>query len=368
MFLFQGFSSLPVAHDGTATPPAAAAADNRSASDYLRQAPFIDSAEPMGEDAAVTGAIYVTFSQPMARSTVERTFTIRPRIDGRFAWQDDFAVRFQPLLLAHGVTYEVSVGGHSRRGMPLGGQTAWWFTTVADAPVLYQPGSGSIKVPILMYHYIRVNPDPRDRLGFNLSVTPSDFAAQMEWMMQSGYHPITMTDLYAYLSGTRGLPSRPVILTFDDGYADFYYVALPVLRSHDFRAVAYVVSGFVGRPGYMNAAQVVEADHTGIEIGSHTVDHVNLTNQTNAGLRYELSASRQSLEQLLGHPVLAFCYPSGRFNSGVVSAVEATGYQNATTTQEEAIRTFAGRYFWGRLRVSGGENLQQFAASVLRAS
>jgi peptidoglycan/xylan/chitin deacetylase (PgdA/CDA1 family) len=250
----------------------------------------------------------------------------------------------------------------------LDGQTAWRFTTAAAAPFFLQPGPGAIRVPILMYHYIRVNPEPRDRLGYNLSVTPSDFAVQMQWLAQSGYHPITLADLNAYLSGARGLPSRPIILTFDDGYADFYYTALPVLRSHDFPAVAFVVSGVVGRSGYMNGRQVVEADHTGIEIGSHTVDHVNLTRTTNDSLRYELSASKQSLEQLLGHPVLAFCYPSGRFNSTVVNAVEATGYRDATTTQVETVRTLAGRFVWGRLRVSGGESLQQFAEEVVRAS
>jgi peptidoglycan/xylan/chitin deacetylase (PgdA/CDA1 family) len=190
----------------------------------------------------------------------------------------------------------------------------------------------------------------------------------MDWLAQGGYHPITFDDLYAYLSGARGLPSRPVILTFDDGYADFYYTALPILHSHDFKAVAYVVSGFMGRPGYMSSAQVAEADRTGVEIGSHTVDHVNLTRQSFGSLIYELAASKQSLEQLLGHPVLAFCYPSGRFNPRVMSAVAAAGYEDATTTQWGSLRMLAGRYSWGRVRVSGGEGLQQFAEGVFTAS
>ena len=333
-----------------------------------RRAPIIYSAEPLGDGTAVTAAIIVNFNQPMARSSVEQAFAILPRVDGRLTWEDDLTLRFQPLLLAHGVTYEVSVGGRSIHGKHLAGQRAWRFTTAGGPPIVLPPGPSSIRVPILMYHYIRVNPDPYDRLGFNLSVTPSDFAAQMDWLAQNGYHPITFDDLNAYLGGARGLPSRPIILTFDDGYADFYYTALPVLRRHDFRAVAYVVSGFMGRPGYMSAAQVAEADHTGIEIGSHTVDHVNLTSQSAANLRYELAASRQSLELVLGHPVLSFCYPSGRFNPWVVNAVQSAGYRDATTTQWGSVRVLAGRYAWGRLRVSGGENLQQFAAAVLNAS
>jgi peptidoglycan/xylan/chitin deacetylase (PgdA/CDA1 family) len=353
---------------GITEQPPVAAQDNDSSAISLRRAPIIDSAEPLGDGAAVSAAIVVTFSQPMTRSSVEQAFAIRPLVDGRLTWGDDLTLRFQPFLLAHSVTYEVSVGGRSIHGKRLAGQTAWRFTTAGGPPIALQPGPGSIRVPILMYHYIRVNPDPYDRLGFALSVTPSDFAAQMDWLAQNGYHPITFADLNAYLSGAQGLPSRPIILTFDDGYADFYYAALPVLRSHDFRAVAYVVSGFLGWPGYMSSAQVAEANRMGIEIGSHTVDHVNLTRQSVASLRYELAASKQTLELLLGHPVLSFCYPSGRFNPWVVSAVEAAGYQDATTTQFGSVRTLGGRYLWGRLRVSGGENLQQFAAAVLAAS
>jgi peptidoglycan/xylan/chitin deacetylase (PgdA/CDA1 family) len=205
-------------------------------------------------------------------------------------------------------------------------------------------------------------------MGFALSVTPSDFAAQMEWLAQNGFHPITLQDLNAYLSGERGLPSRPVILTFDDGYADFYSTALPILRSHDFRAVAYVVSAFIGWPGYMTAAQVQTADRAGIEIGSHTVHHANLTRQSSVNLLYELTASKQALEQLLGHPVLSFCYPSGRFNARVVAAVRVAGYQDATTTMFRFVRTRDDRYIWGRLRIGGGETLGQFAVAMLSVS
>lgn len=353
---------------GTAQQPLLAAQDNDSSAVSLRRAPIIDSAEPFGDGTAVTAPVVVTFSQPMARSSVEKAFAIRPLAEGRLTWGDDLTLRFQPFLLAHNVTYEVSVGGRSIHGKYLVGQRVWHFTTAAGPLIVLAPGPSTIRVPILMYHYIRVNPDPYDRLGFALSVTPSDFVAQMDWLAQNGYHTITFDDLHAYLSGARGLPSRPIILTFDDGYADFYSTALPVLRSHDFKAVAYVVSGFIGWPGYMTAAQVAEADRMGIQIGSHTVDHVDLTKQSSGRLGYELAASKQALELLLGHPVLSFCYPSGRFNSSVAGAVEAAGYQDATTTQSGSLRTLGGRYVWARLRVSGGENLQQFATAVFNAS
>src|SRR5260221_3090993 len=80
----------------------------------------------------------------------------------------------------------------------------------------------STQVPVLMYHYIRVNPDPNDKVGFNLSVTPWDFSAQLDWLAQHGYHSITLDDLGANLFYHIKLPPKPVVLTFDDGYRDFY--------------------------------------------------------------------------------------------------------------------------------------------------
>jgi peptidoglycan/xylan/chitin deacetylase (PgdA/CDA1 family) len=333
-----------------------------------RIAPRLASIEPLGSAVAVSAPIVMSFSEPMARASVEGSFAIRPQVEGTLTWADDFTLRFRPYVLAHGVTYEVQVRGRSVRGMPSAGQLRWSFTTVAGPPLVNLPGRSTIKVPILMYHYIQINPDPRDWLGYALSITPSDFAVQMDWLARNGYHPITAEDLYSYLNGTRGLPSRPVILSFDDGYADFFTTALPILRSHDFTAVAYVVSGFVGRPGYMTAAEVVEADRSGIEIGSHTVTHADLARTSADGVRIQLTASKQALEQMLGHPVVSFCYPSGRFNASVASAVAAAGYHDATTTGFSSAHALTDRYVWGRVRVSGGESLNQFASALLSAS
>jgi peptidoglycan/xylan/chitin deacetylase (PgdA/CDA1 family) len=139
------------------------------------------------------------------------------------------------------------------------------------------PGRSVIRVPILMYHYVRVNPDPRDRLGFNLSVTPADFKSQMDWLVGNDYHPIDFDDLRGYLLGHGELPARPVVITLDDGYRDLYTAAFPILRAHGFKAVSYVVSGFLGSPTNVTREQLLEMDANGIEIASHTVSHVDLT-------------------------------------------------------------------------------------------
>ena len=225
-------------------------------------------------------------------------------------------------------------------------------------------GRSSLRLPILMYHYIRNNPNPRDSMGFNLSVTPDNFSAQMDWLAASGYNPIDFNDLRAYWRSGRALPSKPVVITLDDGYADLYSTAFPILKAHGFKAVAYVVSGFVGSSQNVNAAQVQEMDRNGIQIGAHTFSHVDLTKVSAAELQRQLVDSKASLEQILGRPVIDFCYPSGQFNSRVVAAVQAAGYDTATTTQMGVQHAEGDRLTWSRVRVSGGETISRLAADL----
>jgi hypothetical protein len=174
------------------------------------------------------------------------------------------------------------------------------------------PGRVEVRVPILEYHYVRVNADPRDRLGFNLSVTPPDFGAQMDWLQNSGFHPIDLND----------------------------------------------------RPNYMAVDQVQVIDQSGVEVAAHTMHHVNLTRSSPAGLVLEVQGSRNALEQIVGHPVLDFCYPSGQYNATVIAATQQAGFQSATTELPGTRHTWANRLVWSRVRVNGGEKLEQFASSL----
>ena len=239
------------------------------------------------------------------------------------------------------------------------------FPPGADSAVI-APGRSTVQVPILMYHYIRVPPDPAsDRLGWGLSTSPDDFRAQMNYLEDNGYNPVTLTDLRGYLAGTQSLPDRPVVLTFDDGYSDVYTQAFPVLQRHHFRAVAYIVSGFVGREGQnVMPDQVREMDANGIEIAAHTVNHLDLTKLHGPELWTEVKGSKDALEALLGHPVLDFCYPSGRYSPEVIQAVSDAGYQSATTTESGAVHTLGDRFTWSRVRVSGGESMGDFARGL----
>jgi peptidoglycan/xylan/chitin deacetylase (PgdA/CDA1 family) len=241
----------------------------------------------------------------------------------------------------------------------------WAVQPPRAAPSLLPPGRSPLQVPILMYHYIRVPPDPAtDRLGWGLSTSPDDFRIQMDYLQQRGFHPVTLSDLRAYLEDAGALPDRPVVLTFDDGYEDFYTTAFPILKEHNFKAVAYIVSGFVGWKTNVSAEQVRELDAYGIEIGAHTVDHIDLTAASPASLVHQVKGSKDALEAIVGHPVLDFCYPSGRVNEAVVAAVRAAGFQSATTTRPGSVHSLDDRFLWTRVRVSGSESLDAFAQGL----
>jgi peptidoglycan/xylan/chitin deacetylase (PgdA/CDA1 family) len=162
-------------------------------------------------------------------------------------------------------------------------------------------------------------------------------------------------------AGKRPLPAHAVVLTFDDGYADFATAAQPVLAKYGFVATDYVVSGFMGRPGYMSADQVRQMDASGMVIGSHTVHHVDLTSVPTEVARAEIDAGKSALEGLLGHPVLDFAYPYGGFNATVEQMVRDAGFRDAVTTRGGDIQTLAGAFELHRTHVSGTPTLASFA-------
>ena len=237
----------------------------------------------------------------------------------------------------------------------------YFVTRLEVVPV----GRRNITLPILMYHYVRTPPSMKtDLLGYKLSVSPADFLAQMDWFSLHGFHPVDFNDVRAYFAGRQPLPANPVVITLDDGYADLYTTAFPILAAHGFKAVAYIVSGFVGAPRYVNAAQVVQMDENGIQIASHTVDHADLARLSYAATMGELVDSKRALENLVGHAVLDFAYPSGQFNATTVAAVQRAGYDTAVTTMFSVDHSAADRYLWTRVRVGGGESLAEFVKGL----
>ena len=221
------------------------------------------------------------------------------------------------------------------------------------------------QVPILMYHYIRVNPDPNDLVGVNLSVDPAVFAEQMQFLVDHGFQTITFDDLVAALRYGVGLPPKPVILTFDDGYADFYTAAFPVLQRLGLKATSFVITSKVEAPGYLTWDAMRAMQATGLaQFESHTVDHIELGQMPLTGAQYQLVTSKTALESHLGAPVKFVSYPSGSYNAAVENLLAGDGYEAAVTTLAGVWQRLGALDALPRVRIAGGQNLAAFAAQL----
>lgn len=232
-----------------------------------------------------------------------------------------------------------------------------------------QPGETSVRVPILMYHHIREMRPSFNRKERLFSVTPASFAAQMESLKRAGYHAITPRQLEQTLkAGATVLPSKPVLITLDDGYRDQYEQALPVLKRLGMSATFFVVSRADTLRGSMNKEMIRAADASGlVTIASHTQHHRFLTRWSPAVRQEELAGAKRDLEELLGHPVLDFAYPYGAWNQTIAKEVEATGYTLGFGVRLGSLHTSSTRYQLRRIRVLDGEDmvplLERFGAS-----
>lgn len=235
--------------------------------------------------------------------------------------------------------------------------------TPPGRPVLavVTPGGPAVVVPILTYHYIRVDTKPGDALGRQLSVTPSMFADQMRLLHDVGAHTITLGDVLAALTEHRALPPRPVVLTFDDGHNDFATRAVPVLQQYGFVATSFVVPDFLGRATYMTVQQVQQVAAAGMVIGAHTMDHIALTSVPPSVAMSQIDRSRAVLQAMTGQPVADFAYPYGAFDAAVASLVQAAGFRDAVSTIPGYVQPLADRFILHRNEVVGSDTLRDFA-------
>jgi peptidoglycan/xylan/chitin deacetylase (PgdA/CDA1 family) len=221
-----------------------------------------------------------------------------------------------------------------------------------------------LKVPTLMFHHVGEPPEGADDIRLGLTVSGSDLDAMMSYLKQAGYHPITQEQLFKALFYGETLPEQPVMLTFDDGYDDNYLVARPILQKYGFTATFYIISDKVGTPEYMGWPQVVELDRQGMDIGSHTLDHMDLTELSEAGLKHELKDSADALAAQLGHPVYWLCYPAGKYDDNVLRVARESGYLLASTTEPGENQSSDAPLELLRYRVRSDTGLEGFKEMV----
>jgi len=228
------------------------------------------------------------------------------------------------------------------------------------------PTVATARVPILMYHYISVNPNwPNDRLRTGLSVPPHQFAAQLRYLLRMGYTTVTLDDLVVALRTSAPLPAKPVILTFDDGYEDFYTNAYPLLKQYQAKATIYIITQKVGRTGYLTWPQLrTLAASPLLTIGAHTRTHASLVTLTAQRSWAELAGSKSDLEQHLGIHIEHLAYPAGAYNQTTIEQARQIGFTTAVTTHEGLEHDADQLLVLTRVRINGGATLADLSAGL----
>ncbi|MBU0534185.1 MAG: polysaccharide deacetylase family protein [Candidatus Omnitrophica bacterium] len=231
-----------------------------------------------------------------------------------------------------------------------------------------------MKVPILFYHKIS-QPNPKAKVSA-LYVTPYNFRRQMRYLKWRGYKTISLYELLNWLDGTKKLPSKSIILTFDDGYEDNYTYAFPILKEFRFSATIFLITKDIGGlSGWINSEETIkepllswdkikEMANYGIDFQPHTHTHPSLPKLDKEKIKKELVISREIIEKQLGKKADFLCYPYGHFNSGVQQILKEVGYKCALTTKRGIVKQNDNLYALNRIGIKDTHGLFRFIRYV----
>ena len=187
-----------------------------------------------------------------------------------------------------------------------------------------------MKIPVLSYHSISNKICP-------MSLSTNEFEKHLIYLKNNNYKSINFDEI-------NSLQKKQCIITFDDGYKDLIINALPLLKKYDFKAICYIVANKIGKSNdwdfknnsilkkeLMSILDIQEWLNNGMSIGSHSFDHLDLTNLSDKDIKFQLSKSKFFLEDLLSKKIKSFCYPYGKYNKDIILEVKKE-YINAVST------------------------------------
>ena len=226
--------------------------------------------------------------------------------------------------------------------------------------------SWTLKVPILMYHYISIPPDDADKYRTDLSVAPSAFREQMTYLAENGFESIDLYDLSLAITDKKELPQKPIIITMDDGYRDNFENAFPILQELGMKATFFVVTELIDKEfeNYMTWPMAKEMVDAGMRIEPHSKTHADLSGQEREYIVYEVLGSQESIAAHVGYTPRYFCYPGGRYDELTLEVVQDLDFWGAVTTAGGEWHGYDDRYEWSRVRMRNTTTLAEFIGLV----
>lgn len=326
------------------------------------------------ETRAVAGRDATATITPSSTATAPATFTPIPTLTPTdypafvpFAVAENEATAI--VAAAESVTPIPFTSTPASTTTPLPTATATATATATPTPLLPTPSgtySLTVRVPILMYHYVSEPPEEADKYRVDLSVSEASFRAQLQYLADHGFTTVDLYDLSLAITGKRPLPPKPVILTFDDGYVDHYTNAFPLLREYGFTGTFFIVTEFVdaGSPQYMSWPMIEEMAAAGMRMESHSRTHPDLSEQPRDVLLWQILGSQETLAAHIGYTPRYFCYPGGRYDEDVIAILEELDFWGAVVTSGGKWHGFNDRFEWRRLRMRNTTSLGEFAGFV----
>ncbi len=254
-----------------------------------------------------------------------------------------------------------------------------WVTLKVVKPLVKDQPGAAPAIPILMYHAISDDIESVHPY-YRTNTAPSVFALQMRQLKELGYYTISLEEAVGTIKAESRSAERVVVITFDDGYRDFYTVAAPVLKAHGFTATMFIPTAhindtsarFKGRD-CLTWREIRELESAGMQFGSHTVNHPQLHEIKDFQVQQELSQSKETMEQRLGTEIRSFAYPYAfpetdkAFVAKLRDRLMEAGYANGVCTMIGRADASNDPLFLKRLPINSCDDRELFAAKLAGA-
>ena len=236
---------------------------------------------------------------------------------------------------------------------------------------------GRARIPILMYHSIQESACSTRHAYYDTSTSPEVFDAHVRFLSENGYSFLGLDDALDALRSNASAEDKKVVVTFDDGYENFYTHAFPILQKHGATATMFLPTAYVGADPQrfmgkqcLTWGKIRELTEAGISFGAHSVTHPRLHRLRMEQLEYEIRVSKSEIEDRTGEAVRSFAYPFAfpeadhAFRSTFCGLLTKHGYTSGVSTIIGTAHRGSDRYLLERLPVNTWDDLNLFNAKL----